>query len=93
MLDLLGCGVDLLLPLLGATAKPQHEVEGRLFLDIVVRQSPAVFELLPGKDQALLVGRNAFLVWNRVLEVMLWDRRRVGIRALDLGLDIVDRVG
>ena len=69
MLDLLGRGVDLLLPLLGATAQPQHEVEGRLLLDVVVREGPAVFELLAGEDQALLVGRDTFLVCGSVLEV------------------------
>jgi hypothetical protein len=43
-------------------------------LDVVVAEGAAVLELFAGEDQALLVGRNAFLV-------------------LDLGLDIVDRVG
>jgi hypothetical protein len=43
-------------------------------LDVVVAEGAAVFELLAGENQALLVGRDAFLV-------------------LDLGLDIVDRVG
>ena len=31
-------------------------------LDIVVAQSPPIFQLLSGEDQALLVGRDAFLV-------------------------------
>jgi hypothetical protein len=43
-------------------------------LDVVVREGAAVFELLAGEDQALLVRRDAFFV-------------------LDLGLDVVDRVG
>jgi hypothetical protein len=37
-------------------------MEGRLLLDIVVTQCPAIFELLSGKDQALLVRGDAFLV-------------------------------
>ena len=57
-----------------AAAQPRHQVEGRLLLDVVVRERAAVLELLAGEDQTLLVGRGAFLV-------------------LDLGLDVLDRVG
>ena len=52
VLDLLGGGVVLLLPLLGASPQPQHQVEGGLLLDVVVGQSPSVLQLLPGKDQS-----------------------------------------
>ena len=62
MLDLLWGGVDLLLALLAAAAQPQDKVQGRLLLDVVVGEGAAVFELLAGKDQALLVRRDAFLV-------------------------------
>ena len=62
MLDLLGCGVHLLLALLGSTTQTQHQVKSGLLLDVVVREGAAVFELLAGEDQALLVGRDAFLV-------------------------------
>ena len=37
-------------------------MEGALLLNIVVRESSAVLQLLAGKDQSLLVRRNAFLV-------------------------------
>ena len=40
-------------------AQTQDEVEGRLLLDVVVGEGAAVLELLPGEDQALLIGRNA----------------------------------
>jgi hypothetical protein len=36
-------------------------VEGRLLLNIVVRQSAAVLELLASKDQALLVRRDTII--------------------------------
>ena len=62
VLDLLWGGVDLLLALLGTTAKSEDEVKSRLLLDVVVRKGAAVFELLAGEDQALLVGWNALLV-------------------------------
>jgi hypothetical protein len=59
---------------LHATAQAEHEVQGRLLLDVVVRESAAVLELLASEDQALLVWGDALLV-------------------LDLGLDVLDRVG
>ena len=46
-----------------ATAtKTEDEMEGRLLLNVVVRESAAVPELLAGEDQTLLIGRDAFLV-------------------------------
>lgn len=49
-------------------------MEGRLFLNIVVRKSTAILKLLSSEDEALLIRRNALLVLN-------------------LGFNIVDRVG
>ena len=45
-------------------------MESRLLLDVVVGQSPTVLELLAGKDQALLVGRDALLILNLALDVI-----------------------
>ena len=58
VLGLLGGGVVLLLALLGATTEPQHQMEGGLLLDVVVGQGATIFQLLAGKDQTLLVGRD-----------------------------------
>jgi hypothetical protein len=93
VLDLLGCSVDLLLALLGhTTAESEDEVEGRLLLDVVVGEGAAVFELLAGEDQALLVWGNAFLVY-RLLESAWSLVRRAGLsHTLDLGFHIVDGV-
>jgi hypothetical protein len=44
-----------------AAAQAQHQVQRRLLLDVVVGQGAAVLQLLAGKDQALLVGRDALL--------------------------------
>jgi hypothetical protein len=63
------------------SAKPEHEVEGRLLLDIVVRESPAIFELLTGEDEPLLVWRDALFVLDLGLDVL--DR----VRRLDLECD------
>ena len=31
------------------------EVQSRLLLDVIIRKGPAIFELLPSKDETLLV--------------------------------------
>jgi len=49
---------------LHTAAESQHQMKGGLLLDVVVGEGTSVFELLAGEDQALLVGRDAFLVLN-----------------------------
>lgn len=44
---------------LHATAKAQHQVKGRLLLNVVVGEGTSVLELLPSEDETLLVGRDA----------------------------------
>jgi hypothetical protein len=70
VLDLLGRSVDLLLALLSTTAETEHQVKSRLLLDVVVGEGTAVFELLAGEDQALLVGGNALLVLDLGLDIV-----------------------
>jgi len=77
-LGLLGLGVDLLLPLLSPPAEAEDEVEGRLLLDVVVREGAAVLELLTGEDEALLIGGDALLVLDLRLDVV------DGVRGLDI---------
>ena len=43
-----------------STTEPEYEVERGLLLDIVVRQSAAILQLLPGEDQTLLVRRDSY---------------------------------
>src|SRR4051812_27744782 len=45
-----------------ATAQAQHQVQSGLLLDVVIRHSAAILELLASEDQALLVRGNALLV-------------------------------
>ena len=85
-------GVVLFLALLGTTTQTKHEVEGRLLLDVVVRESAAVLELLAREDQALLV-------WGDAEGSIVSDHVRgrlcsvySPLLVLDLGLDIVDGV-
>ena len=62
MLDLLWCGVHLLLSLLGATTQTEDEMESRLLLDVVVAQGSAILKLLASENKALLVGWDTLLV-------------------------------
>merc|ERR1712180_309966 len=47
---------------LHTSSQPQYKVESGLFLDVVVRQSPAILQLFSCEDQPLLVWRDALLV-------------------------------
>ena len=53
-----------------AATKTEDEVQSRLLLDVVIRQSAAVLELLAGEDEALLVGGDALLVLDLGLDVV-----------------------
>ena len=67
-------------------------MKGRLLLDVVIRKSAAILELLAGEDQALLVRGDSLLVWS--LSVILPAMKDFAkVRTLNLGLDIVDGVG
>ena len=45
-------------------------MKGRLLLNVVVGEGPAVFKLLAGEDEALLVRRNTFLVLDLAFDVI-----------------------
>jgi hypothetical protein len=49
-------------------------VQGGLLLDIVIRQSATILELLSGENQTLLIWGNAFLILNLGLNIV--DRVR-----------------
>ena len=53
-----------------APAQTQHQVQRALLLDVVVRERPAVLQLLAGKDQALLIRRDALFVLDLRLDVL-----------------------
>merc|ERR1739838_613202 len=87
VLDLLGGGVDLLLPLLTSTTQAEHQVESRLLLDVVVGESAAILKLLAGEDETLLVRGNALLVLDLGLHIV------DGVRRLHLKGDGLAREG
>ena len=45
-------------------------MDSRLLLDVVVRESAAVLQLLAGENQALLIMGDAFLVLDLLLHVV-----------------------
>jgi len=55
---------------LHTTAESKDEMEGRLLLNVVIREGTPVLELLAGEDQALLVRRDTLLVLNLRLHVV-----------------------
>merc|ERR1711884_886233 len=63
---------------LHSTSQSQHKMEGRLLLDVVVRESSSILQLLSSKDQPLLVRGNALLVLNLGLDILN------GVRGLHL---------
>ena len=60
------------------TTQAKDQMESGLLLDVVVRQSSAVLELLSGEDQTLLIRGDSFLVLNLGLDVI------DGVRGLDI---------
>ena len=66
---------------LHTTTQTEHKVQSGLFLDVVILQRTAIFKLLPGENQTLLIWGNAFLVLDLLLH------RLDGIRVLNLECD------
>ena len=52
------------------TSESEDQVKGGFLLDVVVRESSAVLELLAGEDEVLLIGGDAFLVLDLSLDVL-----------------------
>jgi len=55
---------------LHASTEPEHQVERRLLLDVVVSEGAAVLKLLASKDEALLVWGDTLLVLDLGLDVV-----------------------
>ena len=53
-----------------SSTQSQNQVKGRFFLDIVVTQGAAVFQLFSSKDQTLLIRGDTFLVLNLGLDIV-----------------------
>ena len=53
-----------------SSSESKNQVEGGLLLDVVIRESSAVLELLSGEDESLLVWWDSFLVLDLGLDVL-----------------------
>lgn len=58
-----------------AAAKPEDEVKRALLLDVVIRERPAVLELLARENEPLLVRGDTLLVLDLGLDVVNRVRR------------------
>ena len=47
---------------LHSSTKAQHQMQGRLLLDVVISECAPILKLFASKDQALLVGRNTCMM-------------------------------
>jgi len=54
----------------GTTTQSQHQVQRRLLLDVVVRQSTSILQLLSRKDQSLLLRWDTLLVLDLGLDIL-----------------------
>ncbi|KAG8483945.1 hypothetical protein CXB51_023551 [Gossypium anomalum] len=53
-----------------ATTETKNKVKGRLFLNVIISQSPAIFQLFAGKDEPLLIRWDSFLILNLCLNIV-----------------------
>ena len=72
---------------LHTTSKSENKMESRLLLDVVIRESSAVLELLTSEDKSLLVWGNTFLILDLGLDVL------DGVCGLDIEGDGLAREG
>ena len=54
---------------LHTTSKSKDEMESGLLLDVVVRKSSAIFQLLTGEDESLLIWGDTFFVLDLSLDI------------------------
>ena len=69
-LDLLGLGEDLLLSLSSSSAETKYKVKSGLLLDVVIRKSTSILELLSSEDETLLIRGDSFLILDLSLYVV-----------------------
>jgi len=54
----------------GTTAKTKNKMKGRFLLNVIIRKSSAVFQLLSSEDQSLLLRWDSFFILNLRLNVL-----------------------
>jgi len=54
---------------LHSSSKPEHKMEGRLFLDVVIGKGSAIFQLFSSENETLLIWGNSFLILDLSLNI------------------------
>ena len=54
---------------LHSTSKSEDQMEGRLFLDVVVGEGSSILKLLSSEDESLLIGWDSFLILDLGLDI------------------------
>ena len=67
--------------IVNSSAKTENQVKGGLLLDVVIRESTSVLELLSSKNQTLLIRGDSFLILDLGLYII------DGVRRLDIKSD------
>jgi hypothetical protein len=67
---LLGLGIRLFLSLLSSSSQTKQKIQCGLLLNVIVKRSAVVFQLLTREDQTLLVRRDTFLILNFLFDVI-----------------------
>ena len=65
----------ILVSLLVPSPQAKNQMQSGLLLNVVVREGPAILELLASKDQPLLIWGNSFLVLDLGLDIFNGVRR------------------
>jgi hypothetical protein len=63
-------GKDLERRLNDSTAETEHQMEGRLLLNVVVSKGATILELLTGENETLLIRGDTFLILDLGLNVL-----------------------
>ena len=56
--------IIMVITILVSTSKSQNQMNGGLFLDVVIRDQPTVLQLFSSEDELLLIWRNSFSFLN-----------------------------
>merc|ERR1719438_551450 len=55
---------------LHTSSQSKHKMKGAFLLDVIIREGSSIFQLLPSKDQSLLIWGNSFLVLDLGLDIL-----------------------
>merc|ERR1712039_473596 len=54
----------------GTTSQSQHQIQGGFLLNVIIRESTSILQLLSSEDQSLLFRWNTFFILNLGLDIL-----------------------